>query len=265
MKKRITISIVSVLTLVAMLLTAFMLTGCTARGTGALETRSFNELTNFNSVRVSGSFIVELTQGDDFSVDVVMQGNLFNSLDLRVSDNTLYVGTRRGHSITTTTSNTPRVLVTAPDFVSVRTSGSSRIIADYLLTTQSLSINTSGSSRIELEVEADSVSVTTSGSSRVDLSLYTDSFYLNSSGSSNFYLLGQTINAEFSTTGSTTINAFYFYTANMDITSSGSARVDINVQNSLTVRASGSARINYRGNPTARDIRLSGSARVSGV
>jgi len=260
--KKITIIITTIIALTLMALTALTLTGCHAVGTGEMETRSI-EATGFTSLRVSGSFIVELQQGDTHSVEVTMQGNLFEFLNIRVSEtNQLIIGTRSGVNISTTSANTPRVVVTAPDIAAVSTSGSSRVSANHTITRESFGISTSGSSKIELDLDVTTLDVSTSGSSRKDLNLTATYLNITSSGSSTFNLDGTVTTVDIRTSGSSNINALSLNTQNTTIRASGSARIDIAVATTLAVTISGSARVRYTGSPhITRSI--SGSGRIS--
>jgi len=258
--------ILSIFAIIAVVITSsIVLSGCrirTVHGRGDMTDRTF-EVGNFNAINVSGAYRVAFSYDTDTSLEVAMQENLFEHFRVSVRNNTLYVSSRR--NFTTTSTNTPRLYITAPSLVGVNFSGSTRTTDwDKIETDATFTIRTSGSSRINIEVEANRLDIRSSGSSNMNIEMDVDRLDVNLSGSSNMTFNGTAEIVTIVISGSGRVYGLGLETDNTTLTVSGSGRIYISVSNTLVVTISGSGRVRYLGNPTITQ-QISGSGSIQRV
>ena len=87
-----------------------VLIGCSngVRGTGSMVAHDFM-VEDFNSLDIRGGYQVIWRESDSISVTVEMQENLFEFLQVSVTDDTLYVNSTRHFRLTN--NRTPRVYI----------------------------------------------------------------------------------------------------------------------------------------------------------
>ena len=83
------------------------------------------------------------------------------------------------------------------------------------------------------------------------------------SGSGNITLDGKTNNLNNTISGSGGINTYNLETKNANVTISGSGDIKVFCSESLKARVSGSGDIFYKGEPKIKDIKVSGSGKIS--
>lgn len=209
------------------------------RGNGRIQTKSFS-LKDFTAVSLGGKWEAEIRQGENFNVEIDIDDNLFDYLDVYVSDKTLHIETERGINIRSTRS---RVTVTMPSLTAFRGSGSVRTdIRGFNDITRDVSVHVSGSGTVNADISVKSLTV-------------------KASGSSSFTLKGKTENFSASISGSGKIRAFDFKADNVDMHISGSGSAQVHAEKTLNARISGSGSLTYTGTPRL-DINTSGSAKV---
>ncbi|MEP6705680.1 MAG: head GIN domain-containing protein, partial [Acidobacteriota bacterium] len=124
------------------------------------ETRS---VTDFKGIDVGGVFRVEVTAGQEFSLEVEADDNLLPYIKTKVDNGVLHIETTQRID-----SQTPMVVrVSAPDITSVEVSGVAKVELAGVKNS-SLEIDTSGASKLKIEGETSHVQVEVSGSSSVD-------------------------------------------------------------------------------------------------
>jgi len=89
--------------------------------------------------------------------------------------------------------------------------------------------------------------------------LHSATFSLNASGAGHYELQGRISDLIINTAGATRIDAKHLITQNAQLTTSGASRIDVNVKDQLTIKASGSSHILYYGNPKTVKEDISGS------
>jgi len=145
--------------LIATILVILLAACTTVTGSGDLVSRSF-DLDGFSQIDASQGAEVEVTRGDEFSVDVEVDDNVASKLEVSVSGDTL----RLGLDVDSQVNVTFRVKVTMPELTGVTVSGGSRL--QGVLAGEDLVVNASGGSRATLTGTAGRVTVDASGGSR---------------------------------------------------------------------------------------------------
>lgn len=211
-------------------------------GNGKIISQARN-LSNFNAIQVSGSFIVKVKTGaKETNATVIADENLQQYINTQVSNDSLIIRTQQGISIDP--SKRVEIDVNASDLKSLSNSGSSLVSID--------GINSSA------------FNVESSGSGQVDISGNTNTMKIDKSGSGKINLSGSAQDLNIDMSGSAEILADKFSAQNVAIDLSGSGRITVRAKDNLKISARGSGKIYYYGQPRiSQEVR--GSARIESL
>jgi predicted small secreted protein len=211
------------------------------RGSGDMVTET-RDVSGFDSVDLSGSGDVIITQGEGESLTIETDDNVMEHITSEVRGGTLRLGTKELISVSPT-----RLVFTlgVDDLNAADVSGSGSIEADSI-ETDSLEIDVSGSG----DVKVDSL---TAGDLGVRIS-----------GSGDVQLAGEVSEQDIDISGSGNYRAGDLLTETTVISISGSGEATLWTTESLDADVSGSASINYYGNPTVTSS-SSGSSDINGL
>ncbi|MCL2362899.1 MAG: DUF2807 domain-containing protein [Defluviitaleaceae bacterium] len=206
---------------------AFLFSGCITiggnpvRGTGQVVSRSM-EVGDFNSIDVSGNFVVVYRQSEDRALTIAMQENLFDHLDVDTRGGTLIVGSRRGFD--TTTANRPRMYVYAPYLSAAEFSGA---------------VNASDWDNITVT----RFSLDISGAVNINVGLDVEYLEIDASGAANITMWGSATNIDIDGSGALSITAGDLEIEGGRVDISGAANVTLSTLENVDVRTSGVARV----------------------
>ncbi|MFD2574589.1 head GIN domain-containing protein [Spirosoma soli] len=195
-------------------------------------------LSNFNRLDMGSAFTIDVRQGNNFSIVATGDSRNLDDLDIYVRNNTLVARYRTNRNRKYETS----FAITMPTLRGVSFSGASRSTVADFTNIDELDVELSGASKGEFSVNAGRMNLELSGASLLDVD-----------GA------GTTIQAEIS--GASNLHAFNYPAERATIDASGASKADLTVANSLTVDASGSSLVRYRGNPSVQQ-RVSGASKV---
>lgn len=210
-------------------------------GNVVTETRTTSD---YDAIKVSGSFDVDLVSGKEGKIIVKGEENLLPSIKVVVEDNTLKVYVEKNTNIRPSAGK--KIQITIP-FEKI----------------SEVSLAGSGDIQSKDTIKNDKFLAKLSGSGNFDLAVDSNNLELNLSGSGNVQLKGNTNNFTTKLSGSGDINAANLKSKNVDVNVSGSGNSRVNCNESLTARVSGSGDIKYTGNPEKRDVKVSGSGKIS--
>jgi DUF4097 and DUF4098 domain-containing protein YvlB len=128
-------------------------------GSGKLVSQSF-ELADFSRIDADSVAQVEVTRGDEFSVEVEVDDNLASKLDVGVTDDTLRIKMQDGWY----TNFTLRARVTMPELTGVTLDGASKLSGE--LASEDVALDLDGASRITLTGTAGRVTIKINGASQ---------------------------------------------------------------------------------------------------
>ena len=211
-------------------------------GSGNVITKDL-DLSGFDQVEVSGAFIAEITQGDDFSVVIRLDEKLEEHLRVQVIGGTLEVGLAPSLSILGTA--TREVEITMPELTRLELSGASQGTLSGFESTGDLNVEVSGASQLHGDIKAGDARFEVSGAGIVELSGSGGAIVLNASGASTADLSDLAVQD-----------------ANVEATGASTARV--NASGRLDAEASGASRILYLGSPTLGRVETSGASTIEG-
>ncbi len=197
------------------------------------------DLPEFTSITLAMEARVEITQGPEQSVTVEGKSDIFDELDLDVSNSGIW--TIRTKDCVRDVDNLT-FYITVPDLNEIKISGSGKIISTNTFIGGDIELKISGSGEIDIALEADDVEVEISGSGKVFLEGIGDELDLNITGSGD-------------------LRAFNLTTREGNIKISGSGDAEVRIEDRLDIRITGSGDVYYKGQPLL-DISITGSGEV---
>ena len=209
-------------------------------GNGNIATKSF-DLKNFTAISCSGSWTVNVEQGDTFAVKVTSDENLFPFFDILVSPGILHIKVKSTYNLKSTKQE---VSVTLPDLEGLYVSGSAKVFMPKCNTIgMNLTLSVSGSGKIKVE----------------NLTVGKTELKIAGSGTVSASGKAENINAFISGSGKMKAAELEANDASVDISGSGSAKVW--AKNILNAVVSGSGIIYYKGSPNLTS-HISGSGKI---
>jgi hypothetical protein len=204
------------------------------------------EAKNFHGISVSSAFDVYLSQSNDEAVAVsASDATTRGRIKVEVRDGILYVGLEKGKWNLSNKNLKAYISFKQLDKLSV--SGSCDVYVDGIIKADDLKVNLSGSSDIrQAKLDVKKLDVNLSGSSDMKVSGIATNLTIDVSGSSQFK--GESLVTDF-----------------CKANASGSSDINITVNKELSARTSGSSDVLVKGEGVIRDIKTSGSSRISKI
>lgn len=209
----------------------------------------------FHSLNLSCAVEVELQFGDE--PKVVVESDILPDVKTRVSDGTLIVSVDTKQNF-----RRAKLYITMPELRRLNISGASKLECGDVNKAATCFITASGASKVELPLRVKELQLRASGASRIRLSGSTRDAEFIIAGASDLSLSGTAQNTAFSLSGASRTDAEYLTTQTADISVSGASKIEIAVEQSLSLRASGASDVRYYGNPAIREMKVSGASRV---
>ena len=186
-----------------------------------------NKVADFNKIKISGDFVVNLKQDSSLNVTLTADDNLLKYIKTEVDDNTLEIKTRRsicsgGRFV---------INIGIRNLEKLASSGAVEIDGDGKITTGDLDIDLSGASKVNLNLNAANVTTRGSGATELDLTGQASSHHVKMSGVGKVY-------------------AYDFVVGDYEISTTGAGDCQINVLHSLRVHSTGASDVKYKGNPS---------------
>ncbi len=194
---------------------------------------------DFTSVSIGGGIDLEITQGNSSTIEVEVTAHALDLLITEVKGNQLRIYfDKKVRRV-----KTSLVKITVDDLKSIHASGGSDVESKGTLKFDELEIHGSGGSDMELDLEVEKLYVNCSGGSDVEIEGSTDFLDINASGGSDF-------------------DGYDFEAKEVIISASGGSDSNVYASESITVNATGSSDVNYKGNPSKTKLRSSGSSDI---
>lgn len=202
----------------------------------AQQTRSTSD---FTGIKAGDSFNIHITQSDVNTVKVDAPENVQSQIKTEVKDGILVIsadGNVKSEKEITIT-------IGVKNLNSLDISGASDIHSDNQLNSDKLSISTSGAGDIHLDLKTNELKTTISGAGDVTLK-------------GTAQLLDATVS------GAGDLKASELEADKVKARVSGAGNAKVNVKQSLDAEVSGAGDIIYKGNPTDRNVNISGAGSV---
>ncbi|MCC9074088.1 DUF2807 domain-containing protein [Flavobacterium sp. F-65] len=213
------------------------------KGNGKVVTNT-RSTTDYDEIKVMGSFDVDLVAGKEGSITVKAEENLHPYIKIEVEGNVLKVYTEKNKNISASVGRKIQITIPFEKISNVSLSGSGDVTSK----------NT---------IKADVFTASLSGSGDLNLDVDSSTFNLTVSGSGDAVLKGNTNDFKSKLSGSGDVDATSLKAKNVDFTISGSGDSKIFCSENLKARISGSGDIKYTGNPKTKDTKVNGSGSIS--
>ncbi|WP_194775010.1 head GIN domain-containing protein [Pararhodonellum marinum] len=212
------------------------------RYSGAVETE-YMELENFNKLKVEGMFNLNISQGDQESL--TMKGSPEVIEKLRVTQNGDWLElSLKGKNNRFWGDNSLQIDLTLANLQELEFQGAGQIKTTQALEVGAFRIRGEGVGNIILELDADTVEADLDMVGNLELRGQTETFSLKNEGIGN-------------------IDASRLIANEVDVFSSGIGSVSVHCKGELTLEAHGIGSINYSGNPTKVNEKVSGIGKVT--
>jgi hypothetical protein len=202
----------------------------------AQQTRTVGE---FTGIKAGDSFEIILTQSETNSVKVDAPENIQAQVKTEVKDGILVISTDGNIK----TDKDVIISIGVKSISKIDISGAADIKSDNQLICDKLSLESSGAGDVNLDVKASEIKADVSGAGDVTLK-------------------GNTQALEVSVSGAGELKASNLEADKAKVKVSGAGSAKINVKQSLDADVSGAGDIIYKGNPTERNVNISGAGSV---
>lgn len=196
----------------------------------------------FAGIKVSGGIDVYLSQSDEYALAVsASDGRARDNIKTVITNGILNIYYEKGSSFSV---KNLRVYLSFKSLESIEASGACNVIINNSIKTSDLKLKFSGASEMKGTIKSSNVSLKMSGASTLKIDGKIENFRIEASGASD-------------------LKNYNLVTDNCIIKLSGASDINLTVNNSLSVNASGASDVKYRGNPTNKDINVSGASSVT--
>jgi hypothetical protein len=204
------------------------------------------EAKNFHGISVSNAFDVYLSQSNEEAVAVSASDNATRSkIKVEVRDGILYVGLEKGKW--NRGNKKLKAYISFKTLGKLSARGSCDVYVDGVIKSDDLKVNLSGSSDIkQAKLDVKKLDIDLSGSSDMKVSGMAANLTIEVSGSSQFK--GENLVSDFCRANA-----------------SGSSDISITVNKELSARTSGSSDVLVKGEGVIRDLKTSGSSKISKI
>lgn len=209
--------------------------GIGIRGNGEVATRSV-QITNFNSLDISGAFAVELTQGASYSITITTDENIHPHIDMVKSGSTLAISSRKNIAHSTEL----LVKIQMPALEEIEASGAVNLRTLNTFSGDDLKLDFSGAQESNLSVNYSNIEISSSGASETTLSGTAENLSIDGSGACE-------------------VKAKNLAVEDADLEFSGAGNAVVNVKDNLSVNISGAGEVRYVGSPAIKSD-ISGAA-----
>ena len=211
------------------------------KGDGDITTLT-RSTSSYDGLKASGPMDFRLVRGTEGNISIKGDANLMRYIVTEVKNNKLIVKVEDGVNL----KPTQTIVITVPyeTIASVALAGSGDITNSGTINTDEFEVSLAGSGDIDLKIEAQSVVSAIAGSGDIKLTGASKNLTTKIAGSGDFDGKG-------------------FESIHVEAKISGSGDIDVVCNGNLNIRISGSGNVNYLGNPTNTDTKISGSGSVS--
>jgi hypothetical protein len=212
----------------------------TVRGNGTIKTDE-RTVQSFDKIKCSGSYDVELTQGNSSTVKIETDENLLPYIETKVNGDELVIRTEDDVNIRS--SDKIKIYITTPKLEGFKLSGSGNIKTTNKFT---------GGDHLDLNI---------AGSGDIHFDVNTPKINSSISGSGDIYLTGETRDSRIDIAGSGNYHADDLKSENATIKIAGSGDAWLFVDDQLDINIAGIGNVYYKGNALVKQ-KIAGTGRI---
>lgn len=215
----------------------------TIKGNGNVTTIT-RSTPDYDGIKCAGSWDFILVKGKEGAITIEGEENLLEYIITEVNGNELMIKTENNINLKTSFNKTITITIPFEAIDAVSLAGSGDIISKHTIRSKDFETKLAGSGDIILDIEAKNTKTIVTGSGDVTLT-------------------GTTTNFKASVTGSGDIHAYNLNAETADVKVTGSGDIDLTCTKSLKAKVTGSGDIKYKGNPSNRKNKVTGSGSIS--
>jgi len=229
-------------------------------GSGNIVTLT-EDFVGFNRVEAGHAYNIEITQGDEYRIEIRADDNFVEYLDITKRGNTLDLDLDDQFSYQFL-DGVLEASITMPELALIRLSGASDAVIGGFDSTSRFEANLSGDSTLVGDLGAGNILLDLSGSSELSGSYAVSIADFSVSGASKIHLTGSGDNVTMDVSGSSLVDLYEFNTRDATVDVSGASEVYLNADGVVDVSASGASRVYQSGNGEIGNASTSGASRV---
>ncbi|MEC7753102.1 MULTISPECIES: head GIN domain-containing protein [unclassified Roseivirga] len=191
------------------------------------QTRQKREVKNFNALSVSSAFEVEISVGNQESLEIEAEDRFIDDIVTEVRGGTLIIKIQDSRE-TRRMRQSPKAYLTVKSLERINVSGAVTLKTRDVLKGKKLDLELSGASVLNIEMQVEAL-------------------YLEASGACVINLEGEAREQVIKTSGATVYRAYDLESVNADIRVSGAGSAHVYATGRLEVHASGASSVRYRG------------------
>ncbi len=217
--------------------------GKKVKGNGNMttETRTTGD---YDGIKCAGSMDYILVAGTEGKIKLEGEENLLKHIVTEIKGGNLIVKVEKGINLSTSWNKTIKITIPFKDISSVSLAGSGDLWNEDKINASDFDLSLAGSGDVVINVDATTVEGSLAGSGDLTIKGNTNTLTLKLAGSGDIHGFGLQANH-------TTVSV------------AGSGDIQVVSNESLKARVSGSGDIEYKGNPTKEDTKVSGSGSIS--
>jgi hypothetical protein len=250
--------------LFACLLIAFTVQAQTKMGVIYDENVQVRKLPSFTSIRVSSAIELFISQSNKTEVAVSASSDEYRNriitevdggtLIIRMADNRWWKWGNENYRI--------KAYVSVKDLYAITGSGATNIKIVNGLSAEKLKINLSGASDMKGDIKAGTLLADLSGASSFKGTVQANALSVKGSGASDFEASGSGDDLIVDVSGATSVKMYDYLVKGASVDASGASSIKLNVSDFLKPHATGAISIDYKGNPTIKEMQSSGASSV---
>ncbi len=229
-----------------------------------MDTKNF-DLSGFKKIYIRFAMEAEIARGDSYSVAVSGNDTLIDNMDVFLEGDRLVLGYNLNLiSIFAAPFNRARAKITLPELRELKVVGAARCYLHGFDTKDDFALQVAGASRLELEDMAlGNVKWDLTGASSITGQLKAQgNLDVKISGASRIKLAGSTENMDLDASGASHFELDNFAAHNARVRLIGASRGIVNLGGKLDVVLEGASNLEYTGQATLGDVKVSGASSI---
>jgi hypothetical protein len=250
--------------LLACLFMAFVAQAQTKMGVIYDENVQVRKLSNFTSIRVSNAIELFISQSDKTEVAVSAKSEEYRNriitevnggtLIIRMADNRWWKWGNEDYRI--------KAYVSVKDLYAITASGATNIKIVNGVSSEKLKINLSGASDLKGDIKAGTLLADLSGASSFKGKIQANALSVAGTGACDFEASGSGDDLIVDVSGASSVKMYDYFVKGASVDASGASSVKVNVSDILKPHATGASSVDYKGNPTIKEMQSSGASSV---
>ncbi|WP_333694943.1 head GIN domain-containing protein [Flavobacterium sp.] len=212
------------------------------KGNGKISSKEI-KTNSYETLSIGGSFHVTLIEGAEGNIKLTGEENILEYVVVECTDSELKIHTEKGFQLQTSKGNKIEIQIPIQEIHKINLAGSGKIVSNFKLKSNELSVTLAGSGNIKLDLQTTNVEVKLAGSGTIELK-------------------GQTQKLVAGLAGSGTLKAQDLITETSTVSVSGSGKINTFCSEFIEAKVAGSGSIDYLGNPKKVDTKVAGSGKI---